>query len=479
MKFHRGVRFRLAAIYTVIIVATLAGFSVYQYFALWGEMLDNLDGRLRDEFEDFHREGVLTAQSMAKYAKQISAQNAKVPLQPAVFVQFADTAGRPLASSNNVPEGDTLASKRGFRLALIASEVTESIVGKYEYPIRVLSTRMKAEDGSEVVFELGVSIRRLIFTTRGFLQNLITASGVLTLLSLIVGWWMAKRSLRPVHNIIETTRIITAERLQERLSPTGSGDEIDELILTLNHMIARLEAAFRQISQFTADVSHELRTPLAVMRGEIEVALQYSKSEEELKGVLVSMLEEVDRLSGIANDLLLLARADAGLDMKRFDKVNLGQLLAEVADDVKLLAESRGVVLKSGDLQDTVLLGDRDGLRRIFMNLLDNAVKYTPSGGQVRLSCVVRDGAARISVEDNGVGIGPEDVPHLFDRFYKTSRSRTQTSDKGAGLGLSIARSLVEKHGGTISVQSALGRGTTFTVLLPLLPGEKSGPSSA
>jgi heavy metal sensor kinase len=357
-------------------------------------------------------------------------------------------------------------------------EAAETVYGKFEVPIRVLSVAVETSQGDDVVLQLGVSMRRTIITSEGFLRNLAIAIAVLFFVSLLAGWAMATKSLRPVHDIIETTRAITAERLQERLHPVGSEDEIDQLIHTLNNMIERLEAAFKQISQFTADASHELRTPLAVMRGEIEVALEYSKTVAELRSVLASMLEEIDRLSGIASDLLLLARADARLGAEHFENVNIQQLLMDVVSDAKVLAASRGIELRSGPIQEGVLLGNRDWLRRIFMNLLDNAVKFTPSGGEVKLSCEIRDGKAMVVVEDNGIGIDPKDLPQVFNRFYKRSPVGTPASDKGVGLGLSICKALAEQHGGTISVQSVLHRGTTFTILLPLLSASTSSASS-
>jgi heavy metal sensor kinase len=475
MKFYKGVRFKLAALYSVITVLTLSVFSVYQYESLWSEMLDNLDTRLRDEFLDFQRQFVPSQAAMKSYADVISKQNAKVPLQPALFVQFADATGKILARSDDSPESHPLASRDTFQRAVTEPldqdppGETETVTGRYEWPIRVLSARLKTEDGKDAVFQLGVSIRRLIFTTRGFAQNLALATVTLAALSLLIGWVMAKRSLRPVRDIIETTQAITAERLEERLSPVGSGDEIDDLIHTLNNMIGRLESAFKQISQFTADVSHELRTPLAVMRGEMEVALEYGKTVEDLKNVLMSSLEELDRLTVIANDLLLLARADAMMGTERFEQVNLRNLLSEVAGDMAVLAQSRGIDFKTGALPEATLLGDHDGLRRLFMNLLDNAVKYTASGGEVRLSCDLRDRMARVTVKDTGVGIAPEDLPHVFDRFYKASRSRMAGDDRGVGLGLSISKALAEQHGGKISVNSVQHQGTTFTVVLPVL----------
>lgn len=474
MKFHKGLRFKLALLYTLITAASLGGFSIYQYFSLWNEMLENLDNRILDELEEFKREYPLTPAGMETYVKQIAAQNAKVPLQPALFSQFADASGRVIACSEATHTFELLVSKETFRAAMKGAIVFQTVTGKYDWPIRVLATRLDTPDGRPVFFQLGVSIRRLILTTRGFATNLLVATILLTFFSVVVGWFMAKRSLRPVAKIIQTVQAITAERLQERLEPVGSGDEIDELIHTLNEMIERLERAFKQISQFTADVSHELRTPLAVMRGEMEVALEYGKTVEELREVLASSLEELDRLSSIANDLLLLARADAQLGLEHFEEVDLKEVLAEVISDTTVLAQYRGITFTASELPPAVMMGNRDALRRIFINLVDNALKYTPPGGQVRLSCEVHNRTARVTVADTGIGISPQDLPHIFDRFYKASHSPQSKDDKGVGLGLSIAKALVEEHGGKIAVESVPQRGTTFNVTLPLL-GSKRG----
>ena len=282
----------------------------------------------------------------------------------------------------------------------------------------------------------------------------------------VLGYALARRALAPVERLRTLTEEITAERLDRRLPVTNPHDELGRLAQTVNDMIARLERSFAEVRRFTADASHELRTPLAVLRTEAELALGRPPDGADHDQLPGSVLEECERLTRLTDQLLALAREDAGTARPAREPLDLAALVRDVADTLAPLAEAKQVRLAVRADRPVALRGDAARLRRVFVNLVDNAVKYTPEGGSVAVEASAAGGAAVAVVRDPGVGIPPEHLPRVFDRFYRVDKARSRAAG-GAGLGLSIARSIVEAHGGRIELASAPGRGTTCTVSLP------------
>jgi len=259
---------------------------------------------------------------------------------------------------------------------------------------------------------------------------------------------------------------ISGEHLDERLQETGSGDELDRLAKTLNDMLGRLDDAFHQMRQFSADASHELQTPLTILKGEMEVALRSQRSSEEYQGVLKSGLEEIDRINHLVEGLLLLARADAGVLRLDLRTVELKELLQEICEQMKVVADDHSISFQPSSLETVSVLGDREHLRRLLLNLVDNAIKYTPAGGSVTLSLQSEKDWASLRISDTGIGLSQDEQQRIFSRFHRATETRSR-DEKGVGLGLSIARSIAKAHGGRIQVESTPGQGSTFTVLLP------------
>jgi heavy metal sensor kinase len=264
-----------------------------------------------------------------------------------------------------------------------------------------------------------------------------------------------------------STDAVTADRLDRRLPIPNPHDELGRLTQTINAMIARLERSFAEVRRFTADASHELRTPLAALRTEVEVALGKPLGLDDHRQLLGNLLEELGRLSRLTDQLLALSRRDAGVE--HFDPATVGlhALVASVVDALRPLAEVKRVGLRLDAEGPVQVTGDEGQLRQVFINLLDNALKYTPEGGVVTVRVGPRGQGGTVVVEDTGIGIAPEHLPHVFDRFYRVDKARSR-AEGGTGLGLSIARSIVTAHGGTIELASAPGQGTTCTVTLPL-----------
>jgi heavy metal sensor kinase len=319
-----------------------------------------------------------------------------------------------------------------------------------------------------------MSLESLMLARRNFFYAIATMVPLALVLASGGGWLLARRALRPVDMMTEAARRIGAERLGQRLVGADVEDELGRLARTLNEMLARLEAAFSEMRRFSADASHELRTPLTVLKGEIEVALRSERDSAEYQRVLVSALDEVERMTRLVEDLLLLSRADAGALRFERERVELDRLVEEVCKQGEFLGRGRGVQVSLRSLEPLVVEGDGQKLQQVLLNLVDNAVKYTPAGGHVgvglRQSSAApdRQPEAEIFVQDDGIGIQPDAVPHLFDRFYRADPARSRDGS-GAGLGLCIAKTIAEAHGGTIAVTSALGAGSTFTVHLPLM----------
>jgi two-component system OmpR family sensor kinase len=285
--------------------------------------------------------------------------------------------------------------------------------------------------------------------------------------SIVGGLSLAYKALKPVHDVTMRARKITAENLDQSIPVRNVDDEIGRLIHTMNDMIQRLHNSFEQVRQFSSDASHELRTPLTIMRGEIELALRNEKTPEEYKEILASQLEEILRLKSIIDNLLTLGKADHGaLDMK-LEEIHLESLIKDLYDDSEMLAHSKHIHVELKKIEPITIVGDRGRLRQLFLNLVDNAIKYTPDGGTVAISMERQNGSAVVAVEDTGIGIPQEDIVKIFDRFYRVDKARTRDMG-GTGLGLSIAKWIAELHRGSIKVESELNRGSKFTVSFPI-----------
>jgi len=282
-----------------------------------------------------------------------------------------------------------------------------------------------------------------------------------------VGYRLARRALAPVDRLATRASAITADRLGERLPVETPDDELGRLARAFNATLARLEQSFDRTRRFTSDASHELRTPLTAIRSVGEVGLQESRSPESYREIIGSMLEEVDRLNQLVESLLTLSRADAGDVKLARQPLDLASLVEDTVTHLQVLAEEKGqrVVTELG--RPTTLSADPVLLRRAVVNLLDNAIKYSPAGTSIYVTLSMRDGQAVLSIRDQGPGISAVDQTRIFDRFYRVERSRSREKD-GVGLGLAIARWLTEAHGGQLTVESEEGRGSTFRISLPL-----------
>ncbi len=322
------------------------------------------------------------------------------------------------------------------------------------------------KDGRLLVLQCGFLQSKLHEPLNRLKAYLALSIAVMVLAALGGGWFLAGRSLKPMAEILRSLQHTRSTDLSRRLPERHVPDELGALTGAINSMLDELEQAFYRTQAFTADVAHELRTPLATLRCELDVTDSRLRSADEYRQVVEAALEHTRALSRIVDNLLFLAKADASAAVPERGTVDVAAMLGDLGETFDLLAEAKGIEVSVQIEPGLALAGNAEWLRILFSNLLDNAVKYTPPGGRVSLQAQGGEGCVRVSVEDSGPGVAEEDLERIFDRFYRADRSRSRDTG-GAGLGLSIARRIVELHGGRISVRSHPGEGSTFEVVIP------------
>lgn len=406
--------------------------------------------------------------NFAKVAHLWVEEKTKGPKSTYTIVQIYDINGKEIASSENIPDvlelpksifetvskGEeqydnfTIRTSAGRPLTLRAYTMPVIENGRASYLVQVaspLDQLFSAQDSLKFLFFIYMPLTAF-FTGIG-------------------GLFLVNLTLRPVNNIINTIRQITAENMKLRVNIPDTKDEIKRLADTFNDMLSKLDETFTNERRFIQDVSHELKTPLTILKGELEVTLKTIRSQEEYDLVLHSSLEEVNRISRIVDDLLLLAKFDNKQMQLSHISVELNSLIRETINDIAVLAEQKNIKIIFKDNEKINLIADPSYLRRLFLNLLDNAIKFTPEQGRVTLGLTKEGPYAEIKVSDTGPGIPPEELPFIFNRFFRVEQAR---SNKGFGLGLAIAKSIVEMHKGKIEILSKAAKGTTFLIRLPL-----------
>lgn len=330
-------------------------------------------------------------------------------------------------------------------------------------PVLVAAVPHNGLDGSRYVVEVGTSNTRTEESVGRLLSILTVGLPIAVCMAVVGGFVLVRRALKPVEQLAHKAEDITQHNLSERLPVLHTGDELERLSMSLNRMISRLETSIQSSKQFVTDASHELRTPLTVVRGNLEALAQDEQLRVQTRETVGSMLEEVDRLIDIVEGLLALSRLDAGEANDEWVPFDLGELAAMTADQMSLLAEDKNVTVICDYAGAVHVEGDRARMKQVIVNLLDNAIKYTPNGGRVRLRVAHEEGHAILEVADDGIGIPQEALPHVFKRFYRVDASRSREQG-GAGLGLSIVKSICTAHGAQVEVASTPGKGSLFRV---------------
>jgi heavy metal sensor kinase len=484
-----SIRARLTFWYTLLVLSTLLAFALVSYYYTSETLLQNLDISLGNEVRWVRNFIQPQAGKLKPGKRSIDTLLRTKPKLPPLSADSSDmdaTAQEADEIWNQIFEHTLLSPKKTYiqiadkRGAIIyrsyslgKDSLNPPAVFEPNLPFlttvhlnreAIRSAVMKDENFTILV---GYPLAELREALENLYSIFLFLIPIALVVSIIGGLYLANKSLKPVDEVTRRAHQITAENLDQRIPERKVEDEIGRLISTFNEMIRRLHNSFAQVKQFSADASHELRTPLTIMRGEIELALRSSKSPEEYRRVLASALEEILRMTSIVDNLLTLAKADQGLYEAKFAEVNLQELVAELYDDSELLAQRKGIKVTLKHNQLITIVGDRVRLRQLFLNLIDNAIKYTPEGGRVMLSVERQNGTAQFEVQDTGIGIPSQEIPRIFDRFYRVDKARARDYG-GSGLGLSIAKWIAELHRGTISVKSEPEKGSTFIVSLPI-----------
>jgi len=462
MSFIHSIKFRFTIWYLLVLAVLLIALSGGVYFYLSRSLYRNLDRALAirstqlcsiqdilesirlGEFQEQLGEIVILYFYSGGQLMEVSAPGIGVSLSHE-FVSKT-IAGSSAFTISQTEEGETL--------RLVAVSINLSMLGP-------------PPDIQPAALVIARSTRQI----ENILARLVGTLAIAVLLTLALaaggGIFLARRALKPVDKIAQTAQEIEENDLSRRIN-VSTKDELGRLAATLNAMIGRLEKAFQRQKQFTSDASHELRAPLAVIEAESSLALQKERPSGDYRQSLETISQEAKQMSSLIDQLLTLARADAGKEQWNFTEVSLDKLITNLSTDVEILCQEKGLSLQLGQMEDAVVKGDEVRLRELFMNLLNNAVRYTPAPGTVSVSLRYEGQMAIVAIKDTGVGVPPEDIPFIFERFYRVDKSRSR-ADGGTGLGLAISRHIADAHGGKIEVESQVGTGSTFSVWLPLL----------
>lgn len=453
MNRFATIRLRLTLWYIFFLALTILGFSLYLHQELQHSLSLQIDEGLQAAASHLF---VDVDDSVSPPTLRPMSQSTEAYLVQSSFaLRLVDDQGVVVANVGNFPElaFERPAAKQHFETLMIAG-----------VPWRIYTTTVETEPNQPRIWvQMGQSLN-IVEDTQQSLRNLILIGLPIILVAIgIGGVFLANRALNPVDTITRTVQTIHATDMTQRIVYTDSQDELSRLAGTLNSMLDRLQAGFDAERRFTADASHELRTPLTAIKGNIAVTLAHQRNAPEYETALHQIQNETERLIRLANDLLFLARLDAAPLRWQPEQVNLSDLLEALIDQARIMAQEKQITLNATFPPDLKIPGMADHLIRLYLNVIDNAIKYSPVGAQITLTAAIKADEICTTISDSGKGIAPDHLPHIFERFYRAERSY----HGGAGLGLPIAYQIAREHGGTIQIESEVDQGTQVSVCLP------------
>ncbi|PIQ99440.1 MAG: histidine kinase [Nitrospinae bacterium CG11_big_fil_rev_8_21_14_0_20_45_15] len=470
-----SIRSKLTAWYVSLLGIVLILFSLFLFFFLSKRLYESVDHSLKVSAAVVAKSATMKItqypfSGLENFFDQIIGRG-----QLNKFYRIYDGSGNVGSRSRNLTASQFPLSQTAYSNATKGETTYETAIIEGDHPIRIITMPL-VEDGKLVnLVQVGTSLKAVQDTLNNLRIFLWTAVPSVLLLTTVIGRFLARRALNPVAKITQTAReIAMGADLGSRIPVPTVKDEIGQLALTFNSMMDRLERTFILMRQFSSDASHELRTPLTVLKGQSELILSKERKPEEYQDVLSSNLEEITYMSKVLEDLFLLSKSDEQQAPLKSEELDLKNLLEEVCKHAEIFAEAKNIKITIAYIEPVNILGDPVRLRQMFWNIIYNGIKYTPEGGEVKVSLQEREEKAFVRVQDNGIGIPAKDLPFIFDRFYRVDKARSR-NEGGSGLGLSICKFIAEAHQGNITVESETGNGTKFNICLPKSHSGDSG----
>ncbi len=490
-KFN-SIRFKISVLYVLVLGVILIIYSSILYSLLQRVLYNDIDDHLQikaHELSDLmnvfsHATArVTTSFSMGPkqltlhrdinyaqlYAEGLKAQIVKSLNEYELkndYVALWTEQGELIAGSDNISQDILNRFHFYAQLSLLEQEKVSNLQFTDE-PLRLITSSVRMSDGGLYIIQIATSTKGIRKIAQRLLRIILWSLPCILILASSVGRWLTINILKPVRAVARTAEEITHDDLGARVQVKDVDDEMQYLVQAFNRMIVRLEQSFKHISEFSSYVAHELKTPLAVIRGESEIALRKERSPAEYQEALKANLKAAERVIRITEDLLLLSRLGYESKSLEFKEINLSHFLQEIYEQAKILAESKNIQAGISGLKENIMINaDELYLRRLFLNLIDNAIKFTSEGGKLNIEIQQLKKNIQISISDTGVGISEADLPQIFNKFFHRDKPG---APPGHGLGLSIADSIARAHHGEIKVTSQPGEGTTFTVILPVI----------
>jgi heavy metal sensor kinase len=457
---HRSLAFRLAVWYALLLSATFALVGTGMFYGLDQYLRSNLRDSLRRRSSQVEQilaqapadipDAAIEAAINTRVAPDFNNRLVRITRAPALLVYRSGSPADHSFDPENVPP-----FAGAWPLTNVVRRVRVSSPG-----LLVSATTINTASGRYLV-EMGTSLDSIDAVQERLLSLLGFLLPVLVVFAASGGYLLVNWALRPVDRMSQAAEQMSVQHLESRLPVVPSGDALERLSIALNHMLARLRESVQTSRRFLADASHELRTPLTVIKGELQEIVGSASTNREVRESLGSVLEEVARLEHLVSGLLVLSRLDSGDAQREWVNVDLAQLASSTVEQMRLVAEDRGIQLELSIVRPVVVRGDRGRLKQVIVNLLDNAIRFTPRGGTVTVLTTAADGDILLEVRDTGIGIPATAIAHVFDRFFRVDEARSR-EDGGAGLGLSIVKSICSAHDAEIEVDSQTGQGSRF-----------------
>jgi len=464
IEIQQTLLFRLTLWYAFsFILSSLLAFLVF-YFSAFSYVYGRADTEILSEINEFST--LFTQGGLEEVKQEILLENETENTEN-VFIRLISRTGSELIATDTSSWND-LTPDSGFLQAVSQEEdvlLQTRSMGNKPYEVRVAYKSLEPN----VILQIGFLLTSETLLMNAFEKIFGVTMIVVFLLSGSLGWWMARRALRGIEEVTETARQISGGRFSQRVPLKNRGTEIERLAKVFNHMLDQIQKLIQELKEITDNIAHDLKSPITRIRGEAEVILMKKRSIPEYEGMAASTIEECDGLLEMINSMLDISEAEMGIQIMDFREIDLAGLVRDVCDLFEPFAEKEGLKLILQSPESVRLDGDTNKLQRLIVNLLDNAVKYTPRNGRITLTVSERtDGIISMSVSDTGIGIAENHLPRIFDRFYRCDPSRSRTS--GNGLGLCLARAIARSHGGEIRVRSEKGKGSNFEITLPQAP---------